>query len=241
MGFVRLARVLWRRRVTVLVGALLAIAVAIVGIHRGGGTAATTSSLSQVLIDTPKSLITDARAPGATTIYPRAQLVAALVADEDAKVAIARRAGLRPSELAISGPGAAAPPRVITPLSEQAIEVAKPIQPYLVTVEVDPAQPIVSINAHASDRAAAVRLGRAAVQTLPAVAAAAPGGGSSVAIEPMGPPLVVTTPARGHTTKAVAAALALFLFWCIGCVVLDRALTGASRRRKWHDLEGALE
>ncbi len=109
MGLAALPQVLWRRRIAVAVGALLAIAVTVAGIHRGAGAPPTASSLTLVLIDTPKSLVADAKARGADTIYTRAQLLAGLIADDDAKAVIARRAGLQPSQLAIAGPGAAAP------------------------------------------------------------------------------------------------------------------------------------
>ena len=54
MGLVGLLRVLWRRRIVVGVGAVLAIAAAVVGIQRGADATPTSSSLTKVLIDTPK-------------------------------------------------------------------------------------------------------------------------------------------------------------------------------------------
>lgn len=241
MGLVGLAHVLWKRRIAVAIGALLAIVVAAVGIQRGAGSVSTVSSSSKVLIDTPKSLVADARARGAGTIYTRARLVGNLIADDDAKAAVARKAGLQPSELAIAGPGAAAPPDAIAPLAEQAIAVAKPIAPYLISVEVAPSLPIVSISATAPDRDQAVRLDRAAVETLSSVASEAPGGGSSVAIRRLGRPLIATKAAGGGMAKPVAGALALFALWCLGCVLFD----GVARRRKlrgaeWPDARGAV-
>ncbi len=86
-----------------------------------------------------------------------------------------------------------------------------------------------------------MRLGQAAVAALPAIAAGAQGGGDSVAIEPLGRPLLTTTAARGHILKPLAMALVFLGFWCLSCVVLDRVLTGARQRRRWHELEEALE
>ena len=241
MGLAALPHVLWRRRLAVAVGALLAIAATVAGIHRGAGAAPTASSLTLVLIDTPKSLVVDAKARGADSIYTRAQLVAGLVADDDARAAIARRARLQPSELAIAGPGAAAPPSFITPLAEQATTVAKPTQPYLVSVEVAPSLPIISIDANAPGRDEALKLGRAAVDTLPSVTRVAPGGGNSVVIKQLGRPLIKTNlPGRGRA-KAVVGGLVLFILWCLGCVIFD----GMLRRRKsgraeWLDTQGIL-
>jgi hypothetical protein len=233
-------RVLWRRRIVVVVGALLAIAAAVVGIQRGAA-APTASSLTKVLIDTPKSLVADAQARGAGTIYTRARLVGGLIADGDAKAAVARRVRLQPSELAIMGPGAAAPPDVLTPLAEQAITVAKVTQPYIVSVEVAPNLPIISIDAKAPDRDQAVKLDRAAVDTLSSVARVAPGGGSSVAIEQLGRPLITTKAPGGGKAKAVGGALALFILWCLGCVVLDRVVRRRNLgRAEWPDADGIL-
>ena len=227
MGLVGLLRVLWRRRIIVGVGAVLAIVAAVVGIQRGADATPTSSSLTKVLIDTPNSLVADARANGAATIYTRARLVGGLVADDSARAAIARRAGLSPSELAIAGPGAAAPPSAITPLATQAIAVAKPVAPYLVSVEVAPSLPIVSVTASAPDQGQAARLGRAAVDTLSSVARDAPGGGASVAIEQLGSPLIATKAVAGGKAKPVAAALVLFLLWCLACAIFD----SVARRR----------
>jgi hypothetical protein len=240
MGLVGLLRVLWRRRIAIAVGALLAIAVAVLGIQRGAGAAPTSSSLTQVLVDTPNSLVADAQARGASTIYIRARLLANLIVDDEAKAALAHKAGLQPSELAIAGPGAAAPPAVITPLAEQAIMVAKPNQPYLVSVEVAPNLPIVSIDANAPDRDQAVKLGRAAVETLSTVAASAPGVGSSVAIEQLGGPLISTKAAPSGKAKALGGALVLFILWCLACVLFDSVVQRRnSRQAEWSDAHGA--
>lgn len=240
MGLVGLLRVLWRRRIAVTVGALLASGIAVAGIQRDGA-APSASSVTKLLIDTPDSLVADARAPGARTIDARARLVASLLADDDAKAAIVRRAGLRPSEVAVAGPGAAAPPEVITPLAEEAIRAAMPARAYLVSVEVEPDLPIVSIDANAPDRNQAAQLGRAAVDALRSVARGAPGGGGSVAIRQLGRPLIVNKAAAGGKVKAVAGALALLSLWCLACVVADRAI----RRRRlrgseWLGANGAF-
>ena len=105
MGFVRLLRVLWRRRVAVFVGLVAAIAIGVVGIKMKGPPTATTSATSKVLIDTPSSLVATAKAPGALTIYSRARVIADLMAAEAAEAEIASRAGLEAGEPAVLGPG----------------------------------------------------------------------------------------------------------------------------------------
>lgn len=227
MGLVGLLHVLWRRRIVVFIGLLLTAGVAALGIQRSSG-AASASSLSRVLVDTPSSLVADARARGAATIYTRARLIGNLIATDEARAAIAARAGLDGGELAVAAPGSGAPPEVITPLAEQAIEVARPRAPYLVSVEVAPELPILAIDAFAPTRAEAEQLGTATIAALPAVARAAPGGGSAVAIEPLGEAEVTLKPAPQGRAKALIGALLLLLFWCIGCVVFD----GVARRRR---------
>jgi hypothetical protein len=134
---------------------------------------------------------------------------------------------LRPSEPAIAGPGSVAPPDVITPLAEQAIAVAKPVGVYLVSVEVAPELPIVSIDANAPSREEAVKLGEATVATLSSVAQSAPGGGG-VSVDQLGGPTVEVKPAARGRTKVVGGALVFFAAWCIGCILFD----GAARRRR---------
>jgi hypothetical protein len=223
MGFVALLRVLWKRRVAVFVGLVAAIAIGVVGIKTKGAPTATTSATSKVLIDTPSSLVATAKAPGALTIYSRARVVADLMATEAAEAEISRRAGLGTGELAVLGPGAAAPPLVITGIAEQASEVVRPVAPYLVSVEVTPGQPILSITAIGADRATTIALGKAAVETLPTVAREAPGGGDSVRVETVGPPTIAITTSGGRKTIALGT-LVLFAFWCIAVVALDRPL-----------------
>lgn len=236
MGFVALLRVLWRRRVLVAIGALIAIALGALAL-RQQPPPPSSSSHTEVFIDTPQSLVASARAPGSRTIYPRARLVAALLADDEAKAEIAHRAGLEPSELAVAGPGAAAEPLAITPLAEQAVEVAKPLAPYLVSVEVTPGLPIVSVDAHAPTRDAAVALGEAAVAVLPEVAHASPGGGNSVSVHRLGRAVVTTTAPGAGKTKLVAAFL-FFCVWCLACIAFDRIARARRRGRpRLHPLE----
>jgi hypothetical protein len=230
MGLVAVLRVLWRRRLAVLVGMLATIAIGVVGLKLHGAPTATASAQSKVLVDTPSSLVASAQAPGALTIYPRSRVIADLMATESAEAEIARRAGIDPAELAVLGPGAAAPPLVITAIAEQAAEVARPVAPYLVSVEVTPGLPILSITAIGADPAEALALGRAAVATLPSVARAAPGGGDSVRVETWGAPTVATKTSGGRKTIAVGA-LGFFAVWCLVCVALDRPLRARRRAR----------
>jgi hypothetical protein len=229
MGLVAVVRVLWRRRIAVLVGLVAAVAIGAIGLKLHGSPTAATAATDRVLIDTPRSLVVAAAAPGGPTIYPRSRVVAELLASEEAQAEIARRAGLDPSEVAVLGPGAAAPPLVVTAIAEQAEEVARPTAPYLVSVEVTPGLPILTITATGSDRAVAVRLGEAALATLPSVARGAPGGGDSVRVDPLGKATIATSVSGGRKTIAIGA-FVFFLLWCLVVVALDRPLRRRRRR-----------
>jgi hypothetical protein len=242
VGLAGLLRALWRQRIAVGAGALLAILVAIAGMQRAAGGATAVSSSIKVLIDTPNSLVVDAKARGSMTIDSRAQLLGSLMAEDRAKLAIARGAGLRPSELAVVESGAAASPNVVTPLAEQAVAATMPASPYLVSIEIDPNLPILSIAAVAPTRDRAGRLGRVAFNALPSVARRAPGGDSGMRIERLGRPLVAVEAAEGGRVKAVGGALVFFILWCLGCVLLDGVLRRrAPRRVEWSEPRGMVD
>ena len=116
---------------------------------------------------------------------------------------------------------------MITAVAEQASEVVRPVAPYLVSVEITPGQPILSITAIGTDETTVIALGKAAVETLPTVAREAPGGGDSVRVETVGAQTIAIKTSGGRKTIALAA-LVFFAFWCIAVIALDRPL----RRRR---------
>jgi hypothetical protein len=227
MESVGILRVLWRRRVAVALGCLLAAVVGALAMDRASpapsffqGSAPSSYALQRVLVDTPQSLVVDARPKGAASIGPRAVLLGALLASDEAKAAIARDVGLRPSAIAVVGPGAAAP-QVVTPLAEQATEVAHPREPYVVTVSEDPNLPILSILATAPGPRQARTLAEAGADALGSLARQAPIAGGEMAIKPLGHPEVGAMTAGAANLKAAAAAIAILVLWCCAVVVFD--------------------
>jgi hypothetical protein len=214
METVGILRVLWGRRLVIAVAALLALAVGMVtgfrvsamppAIEGRGGT--TGFALSRVLIDTPRSLVADARAPGAGTVYARAILLGALMASDPVRTAMAREIGVRAEELGVVGPTTVAP-LVATPLADQAVEVSQPRQPYVVTVTVDPQLPIMSVAATAPTRRQAAEVSDAAIGALASLASRSPIGRDAVRIRTLAKPEVGTKATSSGLARAALLGL----------------------------------
>ena len=167
MELVGLARVLWRRRRLIALGAVVAIALGIVL----GGAQPARSGFAQtaVLVDTPKSQLIDNAPLGADSLNWRASLISHLAASEPSKERLARRLGIRRNELAVVDP-ALAQPVIPSSLPKAASQVAgMTAVPYVLTVHTrDDTMPVISIDAVAPDRRAAEELATAAREILKA-------------------------------------------------------------------------
>jgi len=231
MESVGILRALWRRRLLVSLGALLALAMAVFAVYRvspaslslQARTASSGYALERVLIDTPTSLAADADAKGADSIANRAALLGALLASDEARATMADKLGLRPSQIAVIG-AADALPQVPTPLATKAIEVAKPHEPYSVVVDADPSLPILSIYAAAPDARKAEGLADQAIAALHPLAAATLPAAGDVKIERLGRVEAGTKTVSPSKAKALAVGLMVFLIWCIAIIVLDSLL-----------------
>jgi hypothetical protein len=246
MESVAILRVLGRHRIVVALGALLALGAGLLVIYRislappalESRTTSSAHALERVLVNTPTSLVADASARGATSIVVGTTLLGSLLASDEARTEMAKEVGLRPSEIGVIGPGAGAPV-IATPLAEQALQVTKPNQPYLITVSADPGLPILSIQANTPDSRSAARLARAATQTLATVARRSPVVGGKVKIERVGKAAIGSTSLGAGKIKALIVAFVLFAVWCIAVIVLD----GLGRRRAaaaWEEAQGSL-
>jgi hypothetical protein len=234
MESVGFLRALWGQRIFVALIAVLSLAAGISAGFRvsvlppavessGGGSG---FALNRVLVDTSRSLVADARAPGASTINARAILLGALMATDPMRARIAREAGLRSEDLAVVGPTTEAP-LVATPLAEQAIEVTQPVQPNVVTVTVDPLLPILSIFAAAPDSKQADNVANAATDALASIARENPIGERAVKIDRLAKPQVGTRPAPSGLKMAALFTVGIFIICCF-FVVLGH---GIARRR----------
>ena len=159
-----LLHILWRRRILVVIGAVLAILVALeVGGKPGAGAA---RAKVDVLLDTHASQLVDARPARVASLSWRAHLLSQLLGTQSAQGQIAARAGISSDELAVIDSELAVP-TIPASLPRVAAEAAAdPPEPYVLTVESDAMAPLVSLRARGPDRDAAARLANAAVVTL---------------------------------------------------------------------------
>jgi hypothetical protein len=223
MELVPLLRVLWRRRLVVGVGVLLAIGIGVIvgpaaRVH--GGVAST-----RVVLDTPSSQIVFRDPKGADTLIWRAALLTELMATEETRARIAHAVGVPESRLVIVVPALTAP-ALATTLPIAAAEAAA-IRPerYVVAFRYDTVLPIISIETHAPDRGAAARLAQAATRALQA--------GSSpqttdvtqgFVVDAVAPIQARATVSGSGPMKAVVLAFFFLGFWCAGVAVVPRVV-----------------
>jgi hypothetical protein len=160
-----LIEVLWRRRIAVAVGALVAIAIAF-----AIGTKPPTSygvGWARVVLDTPESQTVDTKPSGADTLVWRASLLVHLLATDESKRELARKLGIRPDDLAVTDPAITAPEAPASLPSAAAKLAAINPAPYALTVyRSTDLLPMISFEAAAPDAREAARLVRAAIATV---------------------------------------------------------------------------
>jgi hypothetical protein len=235
MELMSIVGVLAGRRILVLLGALVAIAVGLAAMDAVpigpavGGARTTGMARSRILVDTPHSLVGDLRAR-ADTIGAQAALLSDLLAGGEQVRAIARRAGVAPGSLVVLRPAATMPTKP-SPLAEDASVAAATPAPATVTVRTSTALPIVTIEAVAPDRATAARLAGAASAALRSLAAEqAPSPPRALVVTELEPvrSVAVVSGAGRRVPLALGGALMAFALWC-GAIVVLSGLAGAWR------------
>src|SRR3954463_13979071 len=115
MDTVTILRRLWRFRLLVASAALFAIVVGCLVVYRYSAPLKLESrkyvvgvATARILVDTPASQVVDIAPKGSDLLGGRATLLANLMVDGEIKTAIAKKAGLAPSNL-LSSSGAAPP------------------------------------------------------------------------------------------------------------------------------------
>lgn len=164
MELVPIVRLLWRRRLALAAGLLVAAALAFVG----GRTSAPSSGVAstRVSLDTPKSMLVDTTPAGGTTLAWRAALLAHLVAGDAERRAVAARLGVPVGQLAVVDPELAVP-GVPSSIPKSVSEALVTPAPYVLSAALpNGGLPIISIEAYAPTRRAAVRLAGAAASFL---------------------------------------------------------------------------
>ncbi|HEX4692753.1 MAG TPA: hypothetical protein VH276_18780 [Solirubrobacteraceae bacterium] len=232
MELLVMLHILWRRRILVGVGVLLAVAV---GILAGSHVQATTnggsvSSLRMVL-DTVDSQLVAAAPNGSATLPTRALLLAETMATDRATRAIGRRGHVARGQLTVLGPSSRKIPPVDTPLVSQVYLLASSAStPYVVSVFADQVTPIITIEAQAADGARSATLARAAGTTLRSQLLLEDGHRSDgFVLDTVAPVRTKHVVTHSHRRlMMLAGAVGTFGFWCV-CIVLGVALHRRAR------------
>jgi hypothetical protein len=169
MEAITILRELWRLRYLVFLGAILALAIALMTAYRISLAPPKLESRqynvglasARVLVDTPDSQVVDLNPKGADALSSRASLLANLMASSPVKAIIARDAGVPASQLVAVAPSATGP-SAPTPLSKAASQSSSAAQTYILTLQADETLPIIAVSAQAPDADQAARLANAA-------------------------------------------------------------------------------
>lgn len=166
---VTILRELWRKRLLVVLFALIAIVL--------GGMVGYKPSLppesrkyevgvstARVLVDTPASQVVEVAPEGSETLGARASLLANLMAEGEVKAAIAKRAGVSADDLLVVVPSAIEP-NTVDPKALKDPR-ANVLTTSVVTNDADQQLPIITVDAQAPDAALAATLANAATAGL---------------------------------------------------------------------------
>lgn len=225
----RRSRSVWRRRLPLAGGALVAILAAMtVGRSHAPPIGVATTD---VLIDTPQSQVAAAAPRGMDSLWWRATLLGMRLGTQSEQQQIARATGVPAGDVGVSDVELSMPV-VPAALPVAALQSSAVNAPYLVTVYTNDVLPVVSIQATAPDRAGAIRLAQAAVQQLKAgVSARYTPQVQGLSIKQVNPVKARdAVPSSGHT-KTIAVALVVFCLWWLG-LVAGRRLRARRRRRR---------
>jgi hypothetical protein len=167
MELLPLFRLIWRRRLALGAGIVVAVALAIViGTPPAGSSAV---AWTRVDVDTPTSQLVKSAPGGADTLPWRALLLVHMMRRDEVQREIARRLSVPPDQVAVVDPDLAIP-EVPASMPTAASEAASmTVTPYVLTVQM-PNQllPMISLEAAAPDAAGAKRLAAAGAAVLEA-------------------------------------------------------------------------
>jgi hypothetical protein len=226
MELLPIIRRLWRRRLLLAAGLVLAVATAI---KLGGApTSATTVAWTRAALDTPNSELVASAPTGADTLPWRASLLVHLMATDSIQRELAQRLGVRPAQVAVIDPALDVPVDP-TSMAQNDADVALPSgASYLLTLSLTNDQlPLISIEAVAPGRAGANRLAEAAVSVLQSQGPTggryqsliATGGGAPPRLQPfivqqVAPIRDKPFAASKLSMKQIAAPILILVLWC---------------------------
>jgi hypothetical protein len=231
MEFLNVFAVLWRRRLAVALGVPVAALVGLMlagALPFGPGSGATAGrgvAEARVMLDHRTPILADLSAVS-DTLGTQAAVLAELMAGDDERDVIARRAGVPPSELLIRRPRVA---QLFAPglLAQRAGDAVDGLAaPSVIGVAAASPLPVLTIEVTAPSKPVAQRIATATRDTLDEVMAArAPTVGRSLVVRPLGSVRSVAVPgSRRSRLIAIVAALFVFVFWACSVVVLHGVL-----------------
>ena len=164
MELIAVAQLLWRRRLLVLVGLVLAVGAAVV--LGSSPTPPRGFAMTRVLLDTSRSQFATDAPFGAETLAWRATLAAQTLGTDANRHVVAAGAGISPERLDITDIELTIP-TIPASLPRAAVQGAySSAKPYAIDLHTDGLVPLISIAATAPDRGSAVRLAEATVAAL---------------------------------------------------------------------------
>jgi len=222
---IAVARLLWRRRLLVLLGAVLAVGAAFV--LGPSPTPPRGAAATQVLLDTSRSQLAVDAPFSAETLPWRATLAAQAIGTDANRQTIAAGAGISPESFDITNIELTIP-TIPASLPQSAVKGAySSAKPFALDLYTDGIVPIISITSTAPDRAAAVGLAEATVKALEAYTQA-PANTERLALKvrTVTPMDSVSIPGGHGRKKMAAVVMILFCMWIVGLALLPALRTG---------------
>jgi hypothetical protein len=239
MEFALVIRKLFRHRLLLVLGVLVAVVAAILSVYRIEGGKLKSRSLqyssasTQILVDTPSSVLGNVT-QSFESLNMRAQVYAGFMVSPAILELIAQQVGLTGGQIYATGPvDLNQPPTVVEPTAlKRNVEITGETKPYRLNFESQPNQPTVNIFSQAPTTVQAVALANAAATGLQEyvtrleVAQKIPAR-SRVAIRQLGSANGAVV--DGGVSKSLAAIVfvAVLLFWCV------LILAGGRLRENW--------
>jgi hypothetical protein len=239
MELLPLLRLIWRRRLALGAGFVVAVALAIVigAPPAGSGVIAWT----RVDLDTPTSQLVKAAPGGADTLPWRASLLMHQMKTDDVQREIARRLSVPVDQVAVVDPVLALPEVPASMPTAAAEAAAMTVAPYVLTAQMpNEFLPMISLEAAAPDAASAKRLAAAGVAVLEAQSSSPDSRYSSIIksggvaqtyqgfqVSQVAPIRAKRVTERTMPAKQIGAPLFLFGLWAAAVLLLP----GRWRRR----------
>ena len=233
MELVAVLRALWRFRLLVVVGCVVAGGLgylATQGVTTYQGTAST-----RVMLDTPTSQTLEANSLFGPSLEWRTALVGDLMGTDATRDRVARDMGIAADQLVIHAPYMAVAP-VAAQLPRHALEVGSAVsEPYELAIQAVATLPIITIDARAPTRAKAAKLASQGAEAVKAKADEPTVPGGRFVVEKISP--IRTREIVNGPRKAMVAAVTVIVFtlWCAAITLIaglqDRRRAGRGPAR----------